>query len=341
MENFFDEEKHLSSKVRSSRFYRNVKTESKREINKLNADGTRVQVSLNQKEYYTEEDIASFQLESYSKLIPDIDGYKLITSTYFVRFWGPVFDWKPKPEPDSNGKRKIVRRSGGMIAYTYLILKSYCWGKDHCWISMQTLADNLTVSRNAAISYVEELEKEGFVLRFWREADKNGEDESVLIKVRQTVPFLTKEKIDLLPKKLKDEHDSFLRSIRLESEKEFEDSYNYTEVYEELRSKTVEVTLPANSMTPYEQLMKKVTEKDKMTWNVMKERMKHYLQQESINQWFGNAIAYVDESRTLHVVTASVYQKEHVENKFKHTLHDVMNDILVPADKIVISTYEK
>jgi DNA-binding Lrp family transcriptional regulator len=340
-QDMLDEKEQLDEKIRNSRFYRKVKTNTKMATNRYKTDGSKIEITLNQKEYYSQKDIAGFNLESYSKLIPDHDGYKVITSTYFVRFWGPVFDYKPKPQTKPNEKKKIVRRSGGIIAYTYIILKSYCWGKDYCWISLQTLADNLTVSKNAVRGYLEQLEEEGFIIRFWRESDKNGnvEEESMLIKVRQTIPFLTKAKLDFLPDTLKKEHDDFLRYIRLESEKEFEDAYNYTEVYENLRNKKLEVKAPGNGMTPYELLISKQSEKDKMTWNVMKERMKHYVKDDSIKQWFGDGIALLRDD-TLIVYVGSEWKKENIENKYQRTLYSVMQDILVPAKKIKIETYE-
>lgn len=340
MDNFFkdklDKQEELDEKIRSSRFYRKVKTDTKMPTNRYKNDGSKVELTLNQKEYYSQKDIASFNLESYSKLIPDHDGYKVITSTYFVRFWGPVFDYKPKE------KGKIVRRSGGIIAYTYIILKSYCWGKDYCWISLKTLADNLTVSKNAARGYLEELEKEGFIIRFWRESENNGqvEEESMLIKVRQTIPFLTKEKLDLLPEKLKEEHDDFLKYIRLESEREFEDVYNYTEVYEELRNKTLEVRLPeVKGKTPYDLLIARTTDKDRKTWEVMKKRLKNYISEEVIKRWFEEGIALIREG-VLTIYLPSDWEKDHIEQNYKATLYTVMTDILVPADEVVLKTYE-
>jgi transcription initiation factor IIE alpha subunit len=334
VDNFFEEKQELDKRIKDSRFYRKIKINAKIETSRLKQDGTKVQISQNQKEYYSQKDIATFNLESYSKLIPEHEGYKVITSTYFVRFWGPVFDYKPKE------KGKNIRRTAGMIAYTYIVLKSYCWGKDYCWISLQTLADNLSVAKNSVRAYLEALEEEGFIIRFWRESETNGqiEEESILIKVRQTVPFLTKEKIDMLPKHLKKEHNDFLHSIRRESEYEFEQSYNYTEVYEELRSKIVEIKTPEEKRTPYEQLMQKVTEKDEMTWKMMQERMKHFIHESSLNHWFDSSIVHV-ENRTLTIYIGSEFQKEHVEKKYKEILNNVMRELLVPADKVVVSSY--
>lgn len=340
MDNFFsekmNEQQRLDEKIRGSRFYRKVKTDMKMKTNRVKQDGSKVEITLNQREYYSENDIASFNLESYSKLIPDHDGYKTITSTYFLRFWGPVFDWKPKQ------KGKIVRRSAGMIAYTYIILKSYCWGKDYCWISLQTLADNLTVSKNAVRGYLEQLEEEGFIIRFWRESDTNGnvEEESMLIKVRQTVPFLTKEKLELLPDNLKKEHSDFLKYIRLESEREFEEAYHYTEVYEELRNKTIGVKTPErNEKTPHQRLLEEQTDRDKTSWNIMKERLKNYIAENTIHHWFDDAIAHFRDN-TLTIYVKDDFYKDHIENKLIKYLYAAMNDVLIKADSIIIATYE-
>lgn len=328
------EQEQLDEKVRNSRFYRKVKTDQKMATSRYGQDGKKIEITLNQREYYSQQDIARFNLESYSKLIPDHDGYRVITSTYFVRFWGPVFDYKPKV------KGKVVRRSGGIVAYTYIVLKSYCWGKDYCWISIQTLADNLTVSKNAVRGYLEQLEEEGFIIRFWRESTKGtAEDESILIKVRQTIPFLSKEKLDLLPDGLKKEHNDFLNYIRVESEREFEQAYNYTEVYESLREQKVGTKEPVSTLTPYERLMRKSTEKDHLTWSMMKERMKKHIDESSINHWFDDTLVIVDD-RILRLYVKTEWQRERIEERFRPTIEKVVDELVVPTDVIKIETYE-
>lgn len=342
MDNFFKEmisgQQQLDEKIRNSRFYRKVKTDKKMKTNRIKQDGSKVEITLNQREYYSQSDIVAFNLESYSKLIPDHDGYKTIINTYFIRFWGPVFDWKEK----SKGDEKRIRRSAGMVAYTYIVLKSYCWGKDYTWISLQTLADNLSVKKNAVRRYLEELEEEGFIIRFWRESEIDGniEEESMLIKVRQTIPFLTKEKLELLPDNLKKEHDNFLKYIRLESEKEFHDSYNYTKVYEELRHKAIEVKEPErDNLTPFKQLFEQITDKDRMIWNRIKERLKYYMAESSIRHWFTGAILH-HRDRVITIYVKDDYFKQHIEDNFMQILYTVMNDLMIEADQIVIENYE-
>lgn len=82
-----------------------------------------------------------------------MNGNVTIINNYFIRFWGPV----------------LHKKNGGIIAYTFIILRSYCWDKDYTWISLSTLEEQLTVSRPTLKQYLEILEKEGFIIRFWRE----------------------------------------------------------------------------------------------------------------------------------------------------------------------------
>lgn len=309
------------------RYYRQVPTNKKIERNRVTQKGEKVKVTLNQKEYYTEQDIAEFDLEEHSKLLPHMNGHKTIIHNYFIRFWGPVLD--PK--------------SGGIIAYTFIVLQSYCWDKDYTWVNLKTLCNQLTVSKPTVRKYLEILEREGFIIRFWREDATSHEQGSLLIKVRRSIPFLTKEKIDMLPEDLKIEHEKFLRKIKLESNFEFEQAYNYTKVIEDLRQKVIEVHEPLNNesedtMKLYEIKKKSLSQTEQMYWGMVLKTIEKRLDKNVFDTWFQHTLAEIHNNGEWTIYCPSTYEKEHISKRYLNLIEEAINDLMFQCNKITVKT---
>lgn len=312
------------------RFYRLVPTGEKETRIR---NGKPVEVSLNQKEYYSEKDVAEFDLEEYSKLLPDMNGNVTIINNYFIRFWGPV----------------LHKKNGGIIAYTFIILRSYCWDKDYTWISLSTLEEQLTVSRPTLKQYLEVLEKEGFIIRFWREEkdSKKTEQGTILIKVRRAIPYLTKEKINKLSDNMKREHEKFLRKIEKESRLEFEQAYDYTSVLERFRKKSIEVFKPeaksSNSSEQQEKMYEKMLQEfdyDKvLNWRMILQRIKSKFQESTFNTWFKYTLGEEKDGHWI-VYCRTEFERDRINSKYKDVIQEAIEDLAFPFENLKITLYK-
>ncbi|MDC3424378.1 helix-turn-helix domain-containing protein [Aquibacillus sp. 3ASR75-11] len=294
-----------------------------------------VKVKQHKKEYYSEESIANFQLESHTKLLPDMNGNKTIINNYLLRFWGPTFD--PK--------------CGGNVAYTYIILLSYCWDKDYTWISLDTIAKQITSSKQTVRKYLDILEKSGFIIRFWREQEDDERLQgTILIKVRQTLPFLSREQYNQLPKSLRKEHDRFLRRIKKESQFEFDLSHNYADVYEQLRAEVIDVKKPTGVLKEeiermdeyqeeYENAKMKMSHKEEEQWNSILERIETKISKPSFDTWFKKTVAYKDKENHWLICLPNQFAYEWVENRYEPLIKEVMEELGILCEKLTFDIF--
>jgi DNA-binding Lrp family transcriptional regulator len=320
--------------LKGYRFYRQVPTNKKIKTKRKTKDGEPVKITVNQKEYYSIEDIENMDLEQYSKLLPHMNGHKTIIHNYFLKFWAPVLD--PK------------KRSGGAIAFLYITLLSYCYGdKDYVWVSISTLAETITASEETVRKYLKILEQEGFIIRFWREKENDHdktEQGSMLIKVRRTIPFLTKEKLDMLSPKKQAEHDRFLRSIKLESKFEFEEAYNYIHALEKFREKAVEIIVPElpnqeDSSFGLEEMKGKVTEEERIAWSMVLTRIKKRLENQTFLTWFEHTFAIIrDDIWTIYC--PHDFAQERLQNKYYDLIMEAIYELTFRCKQLKFVTYK-
>lgn len=307
--------------LKGYRFYRQVPTDKKIETKRRDKNGNPIKITVNQKEYYSIEDIEQLDLGEYSKLLPFMNGHKTIIHNYFIKFWAPVLD--PK------------QRSGGNIAFLYITLLSYCYGdKDYVWVSISTLAETINASEETVRKYLKILEEEGFIIRFWREKENDEEKTeqgSLLIKVRRSIPFLTKEKLEKLSPKKQAEHKQFLRSIKLESRFEFDEAYNYIHALEKFREKAVEVKVPEieeTSTTPFDikSVKHMFSKEEQLYWGMVLKRIEQKISKESYNQWFANTMASVKNDQWT-IYCPHRFIKERLEQHYAPFIKEVIEEL--------------
>jgi DNA-binding Lrp family transcriptional regulator len=319
--------------LKGYRFYRQVPTDKKIETKRKDKNGKPIKITVNQKEYYSIEDIEQLDLKQYSKVLPDMNGHKTIINNYFIRFWAPVLD--PK------------QRSGGNIAFLYITLLSYCYGdRDYVWVSISTLAETINASEETVRKYLKILEEEGFIIRFWREKEneeEKTEQGSMLIKVRRSIPFLTKEKLEKLSPKKKAEHDRFLRSIKLESQFEFEEAYNYIHALEKFREKAVEVKVPEieeTSTTPFdiESVKHMFSKEEQLYWGMVLKRIEQKISKESYEQWFANTMASIQDDRWT-IYCPHIFIKEHLEQRYTSFIQETIQELTFDCKQIRFTVF--
>ncbi|MCD7911090.1 hypothetical protein KC480_06060 [Bacillus velezensis] len=329
----FDDFNSSSSLLTDSHLYRFYRLVPSGEKETRIRNGKPVEVSLNQKEYYSEKDVADFDLEEYSKLLPDMNGNVTIINNYFIRFWGPAFH----------------KKNGGIIAYTFIILRSYCWDKDYTWISLSTLEEQLTVSRPTLKQYLDVLEQEGFIIRFWRELkdSKKNEQSSILIKVRRAIPYLTKTKLDKLSDNMKREHDRFIRKVQKESHLEFEQAYHYTTVLEEFRKKSIEVYKPEvkspdsteHKEKLYEQMLQELNYEQIINWRMILQRIKARFRESVFETWFKHTLGE-ERNGNWTVYCKSNFERDRIDSKYRNIIQEAIEELALPFESLKITLYK-
>lgn len=324
------------------RYYRLVESDVINEVTRTvkrnhGKQEKKVPVKQPKKEYYSEESILRFDLESHAKLLPDMNGNKTIVNNYLMRFWGPSFD--PK--------------CGGIVSYTYIILLSYCWDKDYTWISLDTLAKQLTCSKPTVRKYLEILERAGFVIRFWREQeDDDRMSGTILVKVRQTLPLISRAQYNDLPKSLRKEHDRFLRRIKRESKLEFDLSHNYHEVYEQLRNEVISVKNPTGVLKEeidqleeydeeYKSAKKKMSVAEEDSWKKVLDVISEHISKPSFETWFGKSVAYSDENNRWLIMFPNQFAYEWVESKYSSMIYEVMKELDFQCADLQFDIYQE
>jgi DNA-binding Lrp family transcriptional regulator len=323
----------MEAQLQGYRFYRQVPSNKKITTKRKDKWGNPIQITLNQKEYYSIEDIEQFNFESYSKLLPYMNGHKTIVHNYFIKFWAPVLD--PK------------QRSGGNIAFLYITLLSYCYGeKDYVWVSVSTLGETINASEETVRKYLKILEEEGFIIRFWREKEneeEKTEQGSLLIKIRRTIPFLTKEKLEKLSPRKQAEHERFLRSIKLESQVEFEQAYQYTQALEEFREKAIEVKEPSDEGHHHgdmNELKKYLSEEEYLPWLMVLKRIEQKVSKESFQQWFAQTVGIRSKQDHWIIYCAHPFIRDRLETHYMDLIEEAIDELMLPKKKIKIQVYK-
>lgn len=336
-----DEKRLETGEATKYRYYRLVESDVVNEVTrkyqrKHGVQEKKVPVRQSKKEYYSEDSILKFDLESHAKLLPDMNGNKTIVNNYLMRFWGPSFDSK----------------CGGIVSYTYILLLSYCWDKDYTWISLDTLSKQLTSSRPTVRKYLEILEKAGFIIRFWREQDdderKSG---TILVKVRQTLPLISRTQYNELPKSLRKEHDRFLRKIKRESKLEFDLSHNYHDVYEQLRNEVISVKNPTGVLKEeidqledydeeYRSAKKKMTILEEDAWKNVLNVISEHISKPSFETWLSKSVAYTDDNHRWLITLPNQFVCEWVESRYSSMILKVMEEQDLQCVDLQFDVYE-
>jgi DNA-binding transcriptional regulator YhcF (GntR family) len=130
-----------------------------------------------------------------SNPIPEMSGQKTWVSNYVLTFWMPLM---------------------GVGAFTvYLQLSKMAYGeKDYSFPTASYLAMMMGVSKRSVQRYMRELQDLNFVVVIHVKDKKKGTNVQNLYLLSRTIPFLTDKQVELLPKRLQDEHKAFIEDTK-------------------------------------------------------------------------------------------------------------------------------
>lgn len=162
------------------------------------------------------EDIEQLDLENRGERVPFTHKHVINTPLYLMYYWSPII--------------------GDRACFLYLQLLTYCReDRDFLWDKLKEIAvRNKISSHNTLTKYLDVLEKHNFIVIVHRLNKKdNNRQTSPIIKVRQSIPLLSKELYEQLPERLKQWHDDFMDRYG-KSTKMPEETYKSKETVNEL-----------------------------------------------------------------------------------------------------------
>ncbi|MEF2247957.1 DnaA N-terminal domain-containing protein [Paenibacillus sp. IITD108] len=266
-----------------------------------------------QKVFYDEEYVKSFSLDRYGlPLHNKIQNYTVVEN-YLLDFWSPIM--------------------GGDAVYTFILLMRHCYGfdadgnkKDYSFPQLETIAEKSGKTVPTIKKYLDVLEEHYFIYRFWRSNPENHHtDDSILYKLRTSIPYLSEEHLVKLSPKLQKQHERFLNQImgKYNASVEIASSYDYSEEFKQIledgkaqatRKMTLEEIEEYHKIRE-EQLRNKVTAADKETWELMLGSLKDKISSPSLQTWFKNNFCIV-EADTLLIYTPTKFVAEWIENRY-------------------------
>ncbi|RKJ68548.1 hypothetical protein D7X33_24300 [Butyricicoccus sp. 1XD8-22] len=138
------------------------------------------------------EDIEKLDLENKGEQVPFTHKHVVNTPLYLLYYWSPII--------------------GDRACFLYLQLLTYCREeKDFLWDKLKEIAVRMKTSQNTLNKYLTILEEHNFIIKIHRNNKlDNNRQTSPIIKVRQSIPILSKELYEQLPDRLKIWHDEFM-----------------------------------------------------------------------------------------------------------------------------------
>lgn len=256
--------------------------------------------------YFEKEVVSRFSLENTGQPLPRVNGNITVLDNYFLDYWGHFLG------------------AGPTTAFAHLL--RYCYGKDYCWPKLETIAAKMNCSLPTLRNYYDILEQYGFAYRFWCENVETGKDDSILFKVRKTIPFLSEELIEKLPKALRKEHDEYVEDLMESYDVMFEDSYDYPELYDSLKEKgSVSVSRV------------KLNVEDRETFYQLKYKMIHDSMTERERELWEHTLAWFKRSSTA--ISYSVYLSRTLGVRKGSTLYIYADS--KPAADMIASKYKE
>ncbi|HFK1543549.1 TPA: hypothetical protein ACGXM3_005384 [Bacillus cereus] len=140
------------------------------------------------------EDIEKLDLDIRGESVPFSGRHVINLPRYMAYYWSPII--------------------GDRACWLYVVLTTYCNRYDFLWTKLTELEYKLSKwSRPTLLKYLKVLEENNFIVIVHRfnKNNKNGREDSPIIKVRQTIPLLSQEQYNMLSDDDKERHDDFIR----------------------------------------------------------------------------------------------------------------------------------
>lgn len=271
--------------------------------------------TVQEKRFYSEEEVRKFSLERLRDPLPKEHGNFTAVDNYFLDFWGAIL--------------------GHQATMVFIHLLRYCYGgKDNCFPDLDTMASKLKMSVPTLRKYLDRLEEYGFIMRFWvLNPDNHNLMESCLYKVRRTVPMLSQEEIDLLPNELKKEHESYLAELMESHEIMVRETYDTQQAYKEFEERGKRVpstkTATAEELKIYYEAklngyVNKRKSEDVSLWQQVLSRVSKKVTKSSMETWFTQSfcVTHPKNPNEITIVCKNSFVKEWVETRYKTVLED-------------------
>ncbi|WP_168898267.1 hypothetical protein [Bacillus sp. ISTL8] len=159
--------------------------------------------------------IDSLDLELRGEQVPYTHKHVVNTPLYMLYYWSPII--------------------GDRACWLYQQLLTYCReDRDFLWDCLDELQYRTKMSRPTLNKHLDLLEDNNFIIKIHRLNKKdNSRQTTPIIKVRQTIPLLSKEQYMSLSKSSRERHDKFMEKYGRHSNMD-ELTYNVKETMDEL-----------------------------------------------------------------------------------------------------------
>lgn len=232
------------------------------------------------------ENIKKLNLNNRGENVPEDVRSVINVSRYMLYYWGALM-----------GHGSVV---------LFLHLREYTDEyTDICYPKISELCQKMNVSRPTLNNYIKALEEHNFIVVVHRLNNFNeNKQTSPLFKLRRTVPMLSIEQVEALPKALRKKHDEFLERYGNECNLQF--------VPYEFNQTLGELTIGGEKM-----LTKRI--RDKIERIVQEEKHKEYLMFKLLNDEFKPKLV-IGESEFNEILEEKGFSKPSREAYFPNTI---------------------
>ncbi|MEF3310854.1 DnaA N-terminal domain-containing protein [Paenibacillus sp. GYB004] len=282
--------------------------------------------------FFDEEYVKNFSLDRFGLPIHSKIANYTTVENYLLDFWSPVI--------------------GGEAVFTFILLIRHCYGydadgnkKDFSFPELETLAEKWGKTVPTVKKYLDILEDHYFIYRFWRsDPDHYHTDDSILYKLRTSVPYLSEEHLLKLSPKLQSQHDRFLKQLmgKYNETIELPEKYDFSAEF----SRILEEGSPAprRRMLPEEleeyhrireaQLLSKIKPSDKEIWEMFLEIIGRRVAFHSIQTWLVPSFCILDDAG-IHIYAPNPFVADWIRSRYVTLLEDAFQQMLADDMKSI------
>lgn len=273
------------------------------------------------------EDIKELSLDDYGQDVRTCAEDFTLIHNYLFDYWGAIM--------------------GTDAVSIYQHLKRYCYGKrDYCFPDMEMIQLKMKKgSRNTIIKGMNVLEDYGFITKIYRkDKERNNADASPFFKIRKYVPLLSQDLINLLPEKLRNEHDKFMAqangivlSEHVTSKAEYLEKLMSTAEVMKSKSQIDKEKALIRKGKVYEYIVSTLNDEQLEVWHSLLHDLSEILSKPSFETWFSKTIILYSDS-TITVVCQNEFSRDWINERYKNIISDIVRN-KYQVDIPMFSTY--
>lgn len=232
--------------------------------------------------------------------------------------------------------------------FLYQYLWDYCKrdsGVDICYPKMSELSQRLGVSRPTLVTKMKMLEENNFIIKIRRlNIKKENREDSPIYKLRATIPLLSKDQYEKLPKIVKEYHDEYMLNFANDSQMEwYSNSGRETvdDIINKVGDKIVtskarqEIKKSIASAEAEQYILEHLPVRNKANMKTAEEFQKILIDTKAFSKpsaemFFKDAIAvYDNDSCYVHMIVRDRTQKEFLEESLTPDQSNRLNECLM------------